>query len=70
MSIGIPEYLMKRIKFVGHLSKQGHKRMIIIPTRYHENLDELADIDLTVEIYPTFEENEKHGIVAAKEKKR
>jgi hypothetical protein len=61
MTNGIPEYLMKGIKFVGHISKQGKKRMIIIPTRFHERLDnEFKDNDLTVEINLTFEEDEKN----------
>jgi hypothetical protein len=61
-SSGIPEYLMtvKGIRFVGHVSKQGKKRMIIIPTKFHERLDnEFKDNDLTVEINLTFDEDEE-----------
>lgn len=60
MTDGIPECLMKGIRFVGHVSKQGKKRMIIIPTKFHERLDnEFKDNDLTVEINLTFDEDEE-----------
>jgi hypothetical protein len=59
-SIGIPECIMKRIKFVGHISKQGNKRMVIIPTRFQERVDnEFKDNDLTVEIGLTFDEDKQ-----------
>ena len=51
---------MKGIRFVGHVSKQGKKRMIIIPTKFRERLDnEFKDNDLTVEINLTFDEDEE-----------
>jgi hypothetical protein len=57
---GIPECIMNRIKFVGHISKQGNKRMVIIPNRFHERVDnEFKDNDLTVEIGLTFDEDKQ-----------
>jgi hypothetical protein len=50
---------MKKIRFVGHVSKQGKKRIIIIPLKHHEQADEFKDDDLTIEIYRTFEEDEE-----------
>jgi hypothetical protein len=57
---------MKKVKFIGHISKQGdRKRMIIIPHRCHEEVDKFGDHDLIVEVYHAFAENE--GIDEVKE---
>lgn len=53
-------YHLHQTVLLSEVSKQGKKRMIIIPTRFHERVDnELKDNDLTVEINLTFEEDEE-----------
>jgi hypothetical protein len=55
----VTEPLMKKIKFVGHISKQGDKRrIIIIPPKFHQKVDKFGDDDMVIEIYHAFIEDE------------
>jgi hypothetical protein len=55
----VTESLLKKIRFVGHISKQGdRRRIIIIPSRLHDEVDRFGDDDMTIEIYHTFIEDE------------
>jgi hypothetical protein len=55
----VTESLMKKVKFVGHISKQGdRRRIIIIPSKLHDEVDKFGDDDMIIEIYHAFIEDE------------
>jgi antitoxin component of MazEF toxin-antitoxin module len=51
------QYIMERIRYVGKISKQGNKRMVIIPTEYHDKVTRIGDRQVHVDISLVYDDN-------------
>jgi hypothetical protein len=49
---------MERIRYVGKISKQGNKRMVIIPTEYHDKVARIGERQVHVDISLVYDDED------------
>jgi hypothetical protein len=54
----VKEEEMERIRYVGKISKQGNKRMVIIPTEYHDKVTRIGDRQVHVDISLAYDDED------------
>ncbi len=59
---------MKKYKFPATVVKQGNKRIIIIPVKYHEEIEHLVQKDIVVEMWAFHSEDDNNNRKDNKEK--
>jgi hypothetical protein len=52
------QYIMERIRYVGKISRQGNKRMVIIPTEYHDKVTRIGDKQVHVDISLVYDDED------------
>ena len=57
VSMRTQQYIMERIRYVGKISRQGNKRMVIIPTEYHDKVRRIGDRQVHVDIFLVYDDN-------------
>ena len=58
VSMRTQQYIMERIRYVGKISRQGNKRMVIIPTEYHDKVARIGDRQVHVDISLVYDDEE------------
>ena len=58
VSMRTQQYIMERIRYVGKISKQGNKRMVIIPTEYHDRVARIGDRQVHVDISLVYDDED------------
>ena len=53
------QYIMERIRYVGKISKQGNKRMVIIPTEYHDKVARIGNRQVHVDISTVYDDDDE-----------
>jgi hypothetical protein len=52
------QYIMERIRYVGKISKQGNKRMVIIPTEFHDRVARIGDRQVHIDISLVYDDED------------